>query len=46
MVVYDEVERFPRDTDPLFNYPFRERKNIINQFTVLDVSEVNETYSY
>ena len=46
MVVYDEVERFPRDTDPLFNYPFRERKNIINQFSVTDVSEVSETYLY
>ena len=30
MIVYDEVERFPSDTDPLFNYPFTQRKNIIN----------------
>ena len=22
MVVYDEIERFPSNTDPLFNYPF------------------------
>ena len=22
MVVYDEIERFPSNVDPLFNYPF------------------------
>ena len=29
MVVYDEIERFPSNVDPLFNYPFTLRKNVI-----------------
>jgi len=32
MVVYDEIERFPSNVDPLFNYPFTLRKNVIQQF--------------
>lgn len=51
MLVYDEVERFTSNTDPLFNYPFTKRKNIISKFTIANISDITsedqlDTYHY
>lgn len=32
-VVYDEVERFPNWNDKNFDYPFKNRKNIVATFS-------------
>ena len=46
LVIYDEVEKFPSFSDERFNYPFIERKNIINSFTIDDTSAVVDDYAY
>lgn len=34
LVIYDEVENFRKHTNPLFNYPYQDRKSFASAYTL------------